>query len=214
MDIHGLKTPSNWYFKWNVSFINWIYLEKKFLLWIRTRVIFCLVVAFQILKTTNFPYHLIASGRQSCNSMKTTCLRLFNFHKRVVGVILKVKSARIVWTRLIFARIIFRFYGFLYFPQNITNTCIPQKLIRAKQIKKNLWKMRLERTKLKKLIFAIVYMFFSLNNKTKNGTYKSLVFRLKFMINNALRASVFSVSCFFFLETYSYTFSPRNIYQD
>ena len=126
MDIHGLKTPSNWYFKWNVSFINWIYLEKKFLSWIRTRVIFCLVVAFQILKTTNFPYHLIASGRQSCNSMKTTCLRLFNFHKRVMGVILKVKSARIVLTRLIFARIIFRFYGFLYFPQNITNTCIPQ----------------------------------------------------------------------------------------
>ena len=58
--------------------------------------------------------------------MKATCLRLFNFHKRVVGVILKVKSARIVLTRLIFARIIFRFYGFLYFPQNITNTCIPQ----------------------------------------------------------------------------------------
>ena len=47
--------------------------------------------AIHILKITNSLYHLIFSRTQNCNSMKTICLSLSNFYKRVVGIILKAK---------------------------------------------------------------------------------------------------------------------------
>ena len=177
----ALKHPAIGILKWNAFFIeiNWIYLKRNVLLWIRTWIIFCLVVAFQIFKTTNFFYQLIVSRTQSCSGMKTTCLSLFYFHKRVVGVILKIKLARIALIRLNFAQIIFRFYGFWHF-HKVLQILVSPILIRAKilwqcktwskwNIKKNLRKMKLEKTKLTTLIFAIFAMFFSQNNKTKKS---------------------------------------------
>ena len=67
---------------------------RDILSWIRTKVIVCLVVAFQILKMTNSLYHVVFSRMQSCNSLKTIYLSLWNFHKRVVGAILNAKHSK------------------------------------------------------------------------------------------------------------------------